>query len=401
MKRGGLRQRLAWTLAATGAATALMVGLIFWLSEEAIEQAALRQLMQSELNLLSGNVGGLYQHQLFFRPARGRPPPQEWRDLPPGTFSSISYGGLPYQLLVAEAGPGDRIYLAQSLSTKRQREAWLLWALIGGVLLSALLALAASGRLSRLALQPLQALLERVRQLRPGEPGQRMAGDAQLPELDVVIQALNDYMHALDRLVEHERAFSGAAAHELQTPLSVIAGAAELLEARHAQEPALGRIRRASREASQTLDLLLALSETRDMPPAEVLDLAVELPAMAAQVPPRAGLNLQWKLPPRLQLQAPRVAVALIFLNLLRNAQRAARTQVNIEADANGLYVRDDGDGIALDLLPQVFEPGVRGPEGGSGLGLHIARRVAERLGWRLALGNHPEGGAVATWHWR
>lgn len=394
-----LRRRLARTVAATGVISALLVGLIFWLSEETIEQESLQRLMQSELRLLSGRAGANTQHQLYFRAAAGRPPPPEWQSFQIGSFQRVDYAGRPYQLLVGEGPAGDRVYLAQSLSLGEQRESWLFAALALGVLASALLALAVSGRLSRLALQPLNALLERVRSLRPDQRGQRLQAAPDIPELDTLIQALNDYMRALDQLVRHEQVFTSAAAHELHTPLTVISGAAELLAARYPQDPAVGRIQRAGQEAQQALDLLLALSHTRELPPARDHRLALDLPRLAQQCAPPPGISLHWQADEHAILYAPTAAISLIFLNLLKNALRAARHEVRVEVSAGLIAVIDDGPGIAPELLAQVFEPGVTGG-GGSGLGLYIAHSVASRMGWILSLHNRAQGGVRAKFRW-
>ncbi|WP_241092415.1 ATP-binding protein, partial [Pseudomonas viridiflava] len=64
------------------------------------------------------------------------------------------------------------------------------------------------------------------------------------------------------------------------------------------------------------------------------------------------------------------------------------------------LSVRDHGPGVAEEHLAQLGEPFFRAPgqtAPGHGLGLAIARRAAERHGGSLTLGNHPEGGFIAT----
>lgn len=84
--------------------------------------------------------------------------------------------------------------------------------------------------------------------------------------------------------------------------------------------------------------------------------------------------------------------------NLLRNACRFARAQVelrvDVEAGAVRVTVGDDGPGIPEADRQRVLQPFVRLDEGGMGLGLSIARRIAERRGGRLDVGASPLGGA-------
>ena len=61
------------------------------------------------------------------------------------------------------------------------------------------------------------------------------------------------------------------------------------------------------------------------------------------------------------------------------------------------IKVRDDGAGIAPDVLPQIFEPFVTTKETGLGLGLSICKRIAEAHGGEISGATRPEGGAVFT----
>jgi signal transduction histidine kinase len=61
---------------------------------------------------------------------------------------------------------------------------------------------------------------------------------------------------------------------------------------------------------------------------------------------------------------------------------------VIVELDERSIRVIDDGPGIPVDELPQVFEPHVSGHHGGTGIGLYIARTLVQRHGWQLTLDN-------------
>jgi two-component system sensor histidine kinase HydH len=56
--------------------------------------------------------------------------------------------------------------------------------------------------------------------------------------------------------------------------------------------------------------------------------------------------------------------------------------------------VRDNGPGIAPEILPKVFETFVSSKETGVGLGLPLSRRIAEEHGGSLTAYNLPESGA-------
>ena len=95
-----------------------------------------------------------------------------------------------------------------------------------------------------------------------------------------------------------------------------------------------------------------------------------------------------------------------ILENLLLNAFEAGGTVVTIRAGLDGdlravvVVIYDDGPGIAEGLLPdRLFEPFKTTKEGGSGIGLWQARRVAVSLGGDLSAENNRGGGACFVIH--
>lgn len=88
-----------------------------------------------------------------------------------------------------------------------------------------------------------------------------------------------------------------------------------------------------------------------------------------------------------------------VVLNLLENARLAsARTVTVVVRDAPGgvlIDVRDNGQGIAADVLPHVFEPHFSTRTSGSGLGLAISRRLIEGWGGRITVESVPGAGTV------
>lgn len=398
-----LRRRLTWALAALTVGTALLVGLALWASDAYIEDAAVRDLMEQELDFLSGHSSpsaeaAAAHGTLRYFEQRAAPP--ELQTFSPGFHGDVVLGGREYAVLVRETDAGERVYLAYDESFVEHRERAL--GLVAGMVL--LLVIGSSGsiarRLAGQALRPLDRLVVQLEHLDPERRGERLALSDADSELQVFVDSMNQYMHKLDALVERERAFAAAASHELRTPLAVIQGATETL-ALAGETPALARVRRAVRQASTELDALLALSRLREAPASEHLQLVEFLHAIADShiADPAVRATLVWDAPQPVMLTAPPGAVAVIFGNLLRNALRAAGSgSVRIRVREDAVELHDDGPGVPADELPQVFEPGFRGRDGGSGMGLYIARVLAQRFGWQLSLDNHPQGGAVARW---
>ncbi|HKX44083.1 MAG TPA: ATP-binding protein, partial [Burkholderiaceae bacterium] len=98
-------------------------------------------------------------------------------------------------------------------------------------------------------------------------------------------------------------------------------------------------------------------------------------------------------------------ALARVLGNLIGNALRhggSARVAVQTAHAEARVIVDDDGPGIAPHLIDAMFAPfrqaavGEAALNAGAGLGLYIARDLAERDGGRLTLANRPEGGLRA-----
>jgi signal transduction histidine kinase len=99
-------------------------------------------------------------------------------------------------------------------------------------------------------------------------------------------------------------------------------------------------------------------------------------------------------------------ALRRCIVNLLDNAiayGRYARVESAVAGDRAVVRIRDGGPGIPEADLASVFDPFFRMESsrsretGGTGLGLTIARNIAERYGGSIALRNHPEGGLEVT----
>jgi signal transduction histidine kinase len=97
-----------------------------------------------------------------------------------------------------------------------------------------------------------------------------------------------------------------------------------------------------------------------------------------------------------------------VFLNLILNAEQAIREardrgtlRVRLGSDGNSVTATflDDGPGIPLEILPNIFDPfyTTRRPGRGTGLGLSVCRAILREHGGNIEAASAPGGGAVFT----
>lgn len=216
--------------------------------------------------------------------------------------------------------------------------------------------------------------------------------------------------------------FLAAVSHDLRTPLTRVRLRLQRLAEADGGVDALSIARSVAdlRDMDTLLDSVLdVLREERQPEPAVCLDaqafvqsLVDDLVAQGAPVAlsvtaggadaPCAEME---GAPPSL-VHAQPTALRRVIDNLLGNALRhggRARVDVSEEADWVCIRIDDDGPGIPPDLLEAVFRPFYRvepsrsRATAGTGLGLFIARDLAERQGGRLTLSNRPAGGLRAA----
>ncbi|MGQ0713586.1 MAG: ATP-binding protein [Gemmatimonadaceae bacterium] len=88
-----------------------------------------------------------------------------------------------------------------------------------------------------------------------------------------------------------------------------------------------------------------------------------------------------------------------VLLNLLENARLAGARRVDIDVRARDgrvlVEIRDDGHGIAPDVLPRIFEPHFSTRTSGSGLGLAISRQLLEGWGATIDIESRAAGGTI------
>ncbi len=320
-----------------------------------------------------------------------------------------------------------------------------------GVGVSLALALLLARLLARRISEPVARLAAQARALRrgdysaslqpaqPGAPslrpsdGQPAPKDAALPGDDVpgsnslAMRELRELQHALDEAAQAMHSlglarsqaeganrakdeFLAMLGHELRNPLSAITSAAHVLRMRPEGATAIaaqGVLQRQTAHLTRLVDDLLDASRVSrgkielDRRP---LDFAALVQRVAVQV---VGSSPRHRLELRLEpawVSGDDTRLEQIVTNLMSNAVRyspdggAIRLVLARGADRVLLSVHDDGVGMAADLVPRVFDLFVQGErgaarsQGGLGIGLTLAHRLAELHDGRLDAHSDGEG---------
>ncbi|RLK61995.1 sensor histidine kinase [Actinokineospora cianjurensis] len=264
---------------------------------------------------------------------------------------------------------------------------WAAMVLLGGVALAGTW-LVARGQARRLA-EPLERLAGTAARLGDADFTAR-ARDSGIPEVDSVGSALTLTAQRLDALLERERAFTADASHQLRTPLAGLR-----LQLESALENPDADPRRAIADGidttdvlERTIDDLLALA--RDVPSAastgqvgEILD---GLAGQWRRVLAERGLAVEVTGEAAAALVAGpvlRQVVAVLLDNAVGHGAGEVRLAARVLGDTVAVDVTDQGVGPAAGT--DVFRRRAH-DSGGHGIGLALARRLAEAEGGRLRL---------------
>ncbi len=295
----------------------------------------------------------------------------------------------PFVVVVAT----DRSALDADVAAFRKRTAIAL-----AVLVAAWLAVLASQ--VHFGLRPLHRLGAQLERVRRGE-AQRIDTQGLGAEVAPLGEELNALLEHQQRMVARARTSAQDLAHALKTPLSVLATETD---GDGADWRATVREQGARMQAS--IDRYLAAGLAADhRQRSDVATVAQALCPLMARVHGERGIAFTAAgIDPTLQFAGARADLEEMLGNLLDNAGKWAKQQVDVTADTSErqlrIEVRDDGPGLAADALEQVTQRGVRldEREGSSGLGLAIVGDIAASYGGRLALENAQPGLRATLW---
>ncbi len=261
-----------------------------------------------------------------------------------------------------------------------------------GVLALAAGVVVATRQAHRLA-RPMVLLADRAERLGAGESRIQPLHSG-IKELDQVSQVLSRSAQRLTRSLASERDFAADASHQLRTPLTALLMRLEEIAATDdlevVQEEANIAIDQVERLTRVVDDLMSRTRRSGDESKATV-SLDSVIAALQREWQPafeQARRSVRVHGERGLVVQAKPVDLSQVLSTLLENALAHGRGTVDVHARRSGpsvvVEVSDQGEGVPSSIAPHIFERSVTTT--GTGLGLALARDLAESNGGRLEL---------------
>lgn len=278
--------------------------------------------------------------------------------------------------------------------------------LLNMTLLSVVVVLVSGWWLAGRALRPVERVIRAARGIARSEDlAQRVPTGHDGDEVGRLPLTFNEMLGRLQAAWQSQERFVGDASHELRAPLTVMLGNVALLRRHPSLDAAerdemLGEIETETLRLSRLVEDLLLLAqsdagETLRLSPQSLREITQEAIRDARKLANLHLITLEAANQP-FMVSGDRDRLKQLLLILLDNAQKysppGSTVQVGLHQDAEGvrLSVRDQGSGISGSALPYIFDrffradPARQRTTGGAGLGLAIARWIAEQLGAEL-----------------
>jgi signal transduction histidine kinase len=260
--------------------------------------------------------------------------------------------------------------------------------------------------LARRALAPMREASRRAASARASDLDLTLPVTGANDEWDELATTLNALLADVRGSLFRVRRFTADAAHELRTPITAILGESEVALRRKRSEAelraALTVVKEEAERSARLLEALLALaradagtllSSKTKLPVAGIVESSVSRARDRASHDGHVAIRVD-RASTSAFVEGNAALLSRALENLLDNAIRHASTQITVTVASDGTLARvrvdDDGPGVPAHLMPALFERFARGDSaraaGGFGLGLSIARAIAQAHGGSVVL---------------
>ncbi|MEO3876413.1 HAMP domain-containing sensor histidine kinase [Nonomuraea sp. B12E4] len=352
---------------------------------------------------------------------RGRPPMAKMDPDRQNSRAAIVCGGVfgrgNCDIVVAQSAhrpDGDWTVYASSPAVPVWVEPWLATLVAGSAIMLAVAITYLGNRIVTASLRPVNAIRRQLDEINASCPGRQVPVPRSEDEVHELADSINHTLARLETAMERQRRFAFDASHDLRSPIAAMRAEVEdaLMAPGETSVPTLGTTVLASldRLGSIVSDLLTIARLDAGPPTTRVpVDLA-ELVDEECRMRHQTTKCIICRLEPGVVVMSDRLRLGRLLTNLLDNADRHAERTITVNLrhtagdDPRGpdgvaeLQVIDDGPGIEPDKRELVFQRFARldaarnKDAGGTGLGLPIARQIAEADGGTLRIEDSDRG---------
>jgi signal transduction histidine kinase len=362
------------------------------------EDAAMVQVVNSSGSVIASTPNILGEPRITSFEPRGANPQRI-------TLKSLPVDRGQRFVVVAQRAAGSNgpviIYTAASLDAADSAVRTLSTALLMGVPFLTVLVGATTWKLTGTTLRPVEQMRLKAREISALDLHRRLPVPSNSDEVSRLATTMNDMLDGLERSANRQKQFVADASHELRSPLTVMRTIVEVNLAHPERadwiatsEELLTLQARVERLVTDMLTLarIDAVRQSRPPRPVNLSDLVRKEVTRRPPTP----ITLVTNTANDVTVVGDADQLVQILTNLLDNAERYARTRVEVSAQTEGstavLRVADDGPGIAPADRQRVFErftrlDGARSrEEGGSGLGLAIVSDLVRAHGGSVGI---------------
>ncbi len=290
-----------------------------------------------------------------------------------------------------------KIDLAEALAPVRSLRTFMLISIAASGLVSVL----AVAGLMRPVLNRIDSIIATAKAVNGGDYKRRI-NDPKDDELGDVADAFDLAVARMEASLDEKGRFVAAVSHELRTPLTAVVGLSAALASqadrfsRAEIEEFAGLIQSGATELAALVEDLLTAArmqagslvvEQVDLELSSLVSLAIE--DLPAEIAGKVDIEIR----DDVRARADEMRVRQIVRNLVTNAYKYGGESIKIELiqapSRVGVRVTDNGDGVPPDFAERIFDPYERahrsvGTTDSVGLGLNIARELAQRMGGDL-----------------
>lgn len=267
------------------------------------------------------------------------------------------------------------------------------------------------------SLKPIKELSDTTLSITENNLDMRLPERNSNDEISSLTSSFNSMLNRLSDAFEQQKRFSANAAHEFKTPVAVIKtglqtlmldGSADVEDYREVFEI----ISRNSKRLADIADDLLTLTNKNVDLELETVSISSVLKDIVRDLMPKyriKGITVKYEFDSEIFIKCPETLTYRLFANLIENAMKYNKDNGEIVIAIKGnsgdceVSIRDSGIGISEEAMPYIWnsfycaDPSRSKKLGGTGLGLSVAKEIAERLGWELSAVSVPDKGSEFT----